>query len=90
MVSQAFYRDWSAARRSRQQAKTYDTRSKDVTLTRITKSGSLSKMKDDTRQFHSIEEAADYVRRVHSLNPTRTLRYAVSWPGMEPHELEVK
>jgi hypothetical protein len=90
MVSQAFYRDWSAARRHRQQMKTYDTRSMDVTLTRITKSGSLSKMKGDTQQFRNIEDAADYVRRVRALNPTQTLRYAIKWPGMEPHELEVK
>lgn len=90
MVSQAFYRDWSAAYRSRQQIKSYDTRSRDVTLTRINKDGSLSKMASDTQRFHSIEDAAAHVRRMRELNPHRIMRYAISWPGMEPHELDVK
>lgn len=68
-VSKSFYQDLRSARSAQAEA------SKPVSITRLTKSGKPSKMADDTKRFHTVEEAQAYIERIVSLNPGRDIRY---------------
>ena len=71
-ISQSFYRDLKAARKSQSE----DTKS--FTLTKLTKAGTPSGMHDATQRFATEAEALEYVSRVRTLNPARTIRWTLN------------
>lgn len=68
-VSKSFYQDLRNARNGQKED------SKPVSITRLTKSGKPSKMADDTKRFHTVEEAQAYIERIARLNPGRDILY---------------
>ena len=72
MVSQSFYKDLSAARKSQQEE------AKKVVVQALTKAGQPSKMNDAIKRFHTEGEAMEYINRVRALNPKSQLRFTVN------------